>query len=430
MFTFVQTGTPLAEGATYSVTIRSGANAFHSLDGRALDGDDNGIAGGDYTTTFTAPTLPAGTVSVLAGDFAEGPGQSFNIPYAFDGDVNDTAEMDVLYNPTLLTIDPIDPSIDPGVSLTITPTTSPYVSIAHISVDTDEIVMGDTALDGTGLPIVTGSVPLTAPYGSKQVIQFENVVLDGVPGGGVSGVEVVGYQGAVDGGFYKTAQDATLIAQVAVGLGAVGTDTPAGFAAFQNADPAILADINGGGISTPRTPRWRPSGRPTCRRPASPISPPPPIRCMGGPDPRLYLPQITAAPGQTVTVALRMEAVESFNLTSADIAFQFDASKFQISNVRLSSSLNGFAVAPNIDNVNGTLKASIFTGSLGQSFVQGQDIPLLLFDVTVAKNAPAGATPLNLAQQVGDVRTDLNGGALTLNPGPTTARSTPAWTAR
>ena len=42
---------------TYTLTVRSGAAAFHGLNGLALDGDNNGTAGGDFQTSvvFAAP---------------------------------------------------------------------------------------------------------------------------------------------------------------------------------------------------------------------------------------------------------------------------------------------------------------------------------------------------------------------------------------
>jgi hypothetical protein len=218
---------------------------------------------------------------------------------------------------------------------------------------------------------------------------------------------------------YKSAQDATLIAQQSVGLAT-------GFASFRNTDPVLLADLNGNGMVDPAdataAAQWAVDAiTPTSSPIAIPDITGTPGDANSGADPRLYLPTINALPGQTVTVALRMDAIENVNLTSADLGVLFDASRFQLSNVRLSSSLSGFALAPNVDNIHGTLRASIFTGGLGQTFTQGADVPLLLLDVTVAKTAPAGSSALNLAEQVGGLHTGLNGGALTLQPGPTNA---------
>jgi len=46
-FTFVKTGGVLAPD-TYTLTLRSAANGFVDTVGRLLDGNDDGVAGGDY----------------------------------------------------------------------------------------------------------------------------------------------------------------------------------------------------------------------------------------------------------------------------------------------------------------------------------------------------------------------------------------------
>ena len=66
----MQTGGAIAAGS-YTLTLNSGSTAFHSLDGRALDGDYNGNAGGNYVTTLTYAALP--TRSSAFADFAQGP---------------------------------------------------------------------------------------------------------------------------------------------------------------------------------------------------------------------------------------------------------------------------------------------------------------------------------------------------------------------
>ena len=205
-------------------------------------------------------------------------------------------------------------------------------------------------------------VPTTAPFGSKEVLDIQNVTAPigstafGL--GGAAGVHVVGYFGDVSGTVSKSAQDATLIAQVAVGLGGIGTDYARRFCRVQERrsrhpgrrrrqrhgqcqDATDGGPVGGG-----------PAGQTSC-----PISSLPPSPALGGPDPRLYLPQITAAPGQTVTVALRLDAVENFTLTSADIALPVRRQRVPHLQRAAVVERDGFAVSPNIDNVNGTLKA-------------------------------------------------------------------------
>src|SRR5262249_26852219 len=71
--TFVKTGGILAAD-TYHVTLVSGATAFHDTSGSLLDGEPNGVPGGNYLNTFVVPASANRVVSIK--DFARGPGQT------------------------------------------------------------------------------------------------------------------------------------------------------------------------------------------------------------------------------------------------------------------------------------------------------------------------------------------------------------------
>src|SRR5262249_44802822 len=86
-FTFIKTNGTVAGGTagllaagTYTVTFVSGATAFKDTTGAPLDGNNDGVNGDNYTTTFTvsAPTA----VSVTVADFARGPDadDAINVP--------------------------------------------------------------------------------------------------------------------------------------------------------------------------------------------------------------------------------------------------------------------------------------------------------------------------------------------------------------
>src|SRR5262249_18819579 len=94
----------------YTLTIHSGPTAFSARDGRALDGDGNGSAGGDYQATLTFGPLPSKIVSMP--DFARGAGQSnINVPntqtdglplYLNNSAGVQSVQVDIIYDPTLI----------------------------------------------------------------------------------------------------------------------------------------------------------------------------------------------------------------------------------------------------------------------------------------------------------------------------------------
>lgn len=77
--TFIATGGPLAAD-TYTVAMRSADNGFRDTAGNLLDGDANGVAGGDFSGTFTIAPAADGTVTLAVDDFVRGPGQPINLP--------------------------------------------------------------------------------------------------------------------------------------------------------------------------------------------------------------------------------------------------------------------------------------------------------------------------------------------------------------
>ena len=62
---------------SYSLTLKSGPQAFHSIFGN-LDGNADGVGGDDYLTGFTLGAAPAMRLSLP--DFMRGPGQTVNVP--------------------------------------------------------------------------------------------------------------------------------------------------------------------------------------------------------------------------------------------------------------------------------------------------------------------------------------------------------------
>jgi protocatechuate 3,4-dioxygenase beta subunit len=79
---FIKTGGPL-EPDTYTVTVRSEANAFKDIGGYLLDGDADYVDGGDYVAIVNIESTTARLLSIP--DFTRGPGQEVNVPAADSG---------------------------------------------------------------------------------------------------------------------------------------------------------------------------------------------------------------------------------------------------------------------------------------------------------------------------------------------------------
>ena len=114
--TFIKTGGPL-EADTYTVTLRSAADGIIGKAlGELLDGDGDGVAGGNFVQTFSVAASQPLVVSLP--DFACGPGQALSGPAEGSGvalteglpvRLNDAAGvtsvlLTIDYDPALLTI--------------------------------------------------------------------------------------------------------------------------------------------------------------------------------------------------------------------------------------------------------------------------------------------------------------------------------------
>jgi len=110
-FTFVRTGgTLLPDACTLTLAGRTDALAY--LPGRALDGNGDGIVGGDYGFTFRVAATAEPTLAI--GEFAHGPRQLINLPagsqnagipvHISNGAGVSSVEFSLKYNPALLTV--------------------------------------------------------------------------------------------------------------------------------------------------------------------------------------------------------------------------------------------------------------------------------------------------------------------------------------
>ncbi|MBY0461322.1 MAG: cadherin-like domain-containing protein [Gemmataceae bacterium] len=419
VLTFVRTGGPLPVD-TYTVALTSSSTGFKDLGGTLLDGDGNGTVGGNYSGAVTVASSSA--VVVGLPDFARGAGQAVNVPGNGTGlslTVSDvggvtSVQVDVLFDASLL-------SITGGTAAIAGSMVSVTAIAGGVRVSVTGIPAGTTGTNAT-VANLTASVPTTAPYANKQVLDLTNAQVNGGTAAVADdAVQVAAYMGDLDGNQAFNSADNILLQRVQLG-------TATGFLAYQLADPLLLADFNRDGsinsadgillsrkivgIAVPLIPDI-PAG----------VTP----AAQTGPDPRLYFANASAARGQTATVALRLNVVEPggvSGVTSLDVAARFDPSRFVVSNVRFApdSPFAGWQILVSVDNAAGTIRITLYSPTEpGLSLEEGYDADLLLFDFAVRSDAAAGASSLNLARRVGDTWTNINGFALPLLPGPTDA---------
>jgi hypothetical protein len=420
--TFVPSGGPLAPGS-YTVTLRSAADGLQGLYGNLLlDGNGDGTAGDNYTNTFTVAAPVANTRVVSLPSFVRGPNQAVNLPTNLttgipvrlsNGQGVTAVNLQIRYDPALLNITAAA-GVPAGSTATLN-TNTPGLAVVTF---TSPTALAAGAIDFLRL---TATVRADAPYSAKHVLDLLNVSVRAgttvLPSADDDGVHVASYLGDLNGDSAYQSADAVLLDRLLGG-------TNAGFASFQLADPALVADVNqdgqvnaadssaalqlAAGTALPNVPA----------RPANPATPLP-----GGADPRLYLPtDLTGLPGMTVTVPVRLEVTDpaGASVTGVDVTLRYDPSRFAVSNLQLGDLLAGFRASFNAE-VPGELRLVAFAGQ-GPELAFGASGALFLVDLTVLPGAAAGASVLNLVAALGGTTTALYGNdlrPLLLVPAPT-----------
>jgi hypothetical protein len=234
-------------------------------------------------------------------------------------------------------------------------------------------------------------------------------------------VHIAAFFGDTNGSGTYNSPDTTLVQRVI-------TQVNSGFAAYQLADPVLLADITQNGLlQSSDTTLIR---RVITQVPVPNVPPLPtgvPFPGNGGPDPRLFLPRdLSARAGDTVTVPVLLTVTDraGISLGGADLVITYDASRFSVSNVRLGSLLagSGFAFAANTATA-GQILLSMDSGSTA-TLALGTTGSMFLVDFTVRAGAASGASLLNLRRDWQGLRTalfDRDTHDLVLLPAPTNA---------
>ncbi len=396
---------------TYTVMLRSATNGFQDTNGNLLDGDGDGTPGDDFVTTFVVSN-PSDAVVVSLPDFARGPGQVVNGTDGTDGiPVRLLNEGSATVTVTSVTL---NLAYDPNL-LTVSGAATPGLAVVTYFSPTG-IVLGpkESAIFAT----VTAFVPSTAGYGEKEILDLQNIQINGgsITALDDAAVHVAGFLGDATGDGIYTGLDAQRISRVAVGL-------DPGFRQWVLADPLIVGDVNGDNVLT---------GLDALQiaREAVGISqgnvPVLPAVTPGivGPDPRVSIGKSEvrgpksevspdAQPGSTVVVPVNIDHADG--LASVNLVISYDTSRGDVVSAAdvvrgsLTQAFDNFTV--NIDRAAGIIYISGYRGLVSGGVVSGEwsGGSLALITFHVKPDAPAGPAIINLLENAGSARTALGG---------------------
>lgn len=409
--TFVRTG-GLLPVDNYTVVLRSAADGFRDTTGVLLDGNGDFTPGDDFSNTFNVSPSPALVVSVPdvvrgSGQLVDVPAGSVGLPLRLSGSEGVLSIVVTLrFNPSLLAITAaaLVPGLPTGAAVMLDTTTPGQARVTFTS---------PTPLPAGIAEFVrlTATVPDTAAYGRKQVLDLTDLLVNGgaLPATDDDGVHLVSYLGDASGNAGLSSADATLAFRQAIG-------EPIGFTAYPLADPELIADIDGNGrISSTDATRILQEVIGLDQAAIPPLPANPPTMTTPGVDPLLFLPRmLLARSGDTLTVPVLLDRSEG--LSSLDLALSYDQRRLEVLEVRRGSLTESFDLfGINVDAQAGTIRAG-----LGRSAgpIEGGGGSVLLITFRVRPNTPAGRTVINLRGQWGSTTTQLNEGGLDLNPAP------------
>jgi VCBS repeat-containing protein len=403
---FLRTGGALAAG-NYTVTLASRANGFAEPNGALLDGNSDGVAGGDYVKNFS---VTASGALLAIPDIARGPGQALNQPAAGSGlplSLSNAVganrvDFTLDYNPALLTVT----GVALGAGVPAGSTISSDLSLPGRVVVT--VNFGATIASAAELELVRiqATVPLTAAdqYGAKQVLDLSAVAINqgAMAVRADDGIAVNAYLGDATANRGYDTLDVQRLQRVVVGL-----DT--GFAAFPLLDPAILGDTNGDKIFNAldvQRLQQRVVGLPQTSIPPLP-TPALALQTFAGADPTLSVGFVQAQPGATVVVTIEIDRVEG--LESVQMTLAYPSQWLTLNAVRQVGATADFAFSAIQTATPGiiTIDVSRLTPIAGSGAAR-----LFELEFKVANDAPAGDLAVDLMSAA------LNDTALTLNPNP------------
>ncbi len=242
--TFVATGGLLSPD-NYTLTLRSANNAIQDNTGELLDGDGDGVPGGDYETTFTVEPDHVSRVLALP-DFSRGPDQRVAVPATAngipltlsDGDGVSQIQFTLGYDPALLHVTGVT-SLPAGWQGAVDRGT-PGQAVVSLS-SLQPLAAGEQVLCE-----ILADVPSDAPYAASTLVTLNDCSLGSTPVPGQfevqadGAVQTVAYLGDATGNRDYSGLDAQRVARVSVGL-------DGGFEAFPTIDSLIIGDVTRNG---------------------------------------------------------------------------------------------------------------------------------------------------------------------------------------
>ena len=221
---------------------------FVSRQGSLLDGDANGVAGGDYRASLLFASPAPGRAAL--SDFMRGPGETVDAPrneaaglkvrFASDGGVK-TMTFTVAYDPALLTVTGVRAGADLPAGATLAFVTQALPGgkmLARITLVSDTAI----AAGDRWLVSLDARVPATAPYGSSEVLDVAVEMINAAAPSATQAsrsLQLVGFHGDVDGDGRVTLADLWWTTRVAIGLDSE-------FAAWDGLPPALVTDLADG----------------------------------------------------------------------------------------------------------------------------------------------------------------------------------------
>jgi PKD repeat protein len=399
--TFVKTSGVLSPGA-YTLAVRSETAALRRMDGSVLDGDNDGVPGGDFVHSLGSFAPEAVIIDIP--NFARGAGQPVNlggigIPVRINSAAGVTAvSLTLKYDPILLAITSVaaGAALPSDALIEANPSGTPgEISIAFAST-------GPLGAGPAELFRLLAEVPATAFYRDSEVLRLTRISVNegAVPVSGDDAVHVAAYIGDATGSGTYSSLDAQRVLSVAVGL-----DT--GFAAFLKLDPLIVGDVSGNGAITAQDGSIILQEVVGIDRPEIPPIPDivrPPIVA----DPLVRLATGHGLPGEVVPVGVLID--DASHLQTVDLEIRYDSSMLDVSRtaVRPGALAPGATLLANVDDANGRIRVSLL---LKQPLSHGSG-SLVDIDFQIRANAHQGSTSLDLVSVM------LNEGSLILTVEP------------
>ena len=430
-FTYTDSTTSLglSGGGTWTLSAGSLATAIqNALGALSVVGGVANVAvtgSGPYTVTFASAVANPTLLTVASNAISSAPTFTIVNPNAPAAVTDATLVLD--YNANLLTI--TGGTVNAGLSgATFTVSTSGSGASAQATIvfhSSTELNLG--TLGSVDLGGLNASTPSTAPYKSKEMLQFvsESINSGALTAVGVNGYQVVAYQADIDGSCDYSSNDASLLAPVTGG-------TEPGFAAYQLVAPIIIAGVGGStslgatdsallasylnGVAVPQIPNQ------------TGVTP---SNFAPGPDPTVSIPtNLQVGANGVVTVPVNIDDPDpagSTGMTLAQLAVTYDPTAFTVSpaDVQLGTvpaSGSGWSLQTVVDSTTGQIAITLSSLTPITTSTAGS---LVTIDFHSTGESQAGTTSIKLVSSVnpngtGEIATSIfdSENRFTLSPAP------------